>query len=298
MATKRPWMPLYIADFLADTTHLSSAETGAYLFLIMHYWTNGRLPAAEEAIQRVTRMTNRQWAKSRNILKSFFTEDWRHHRIDREIAKVIEKSQVNSANAAKSHVNGRRVAAKSHQVSQHTLQTSNPKPTPFSRSVAYAGTTTNFINQVEEEESSVGQPIPVDWMPNDRDLEMARKQGMADGVIQQQLLAFRAYNVQFGKRSHNWSATWVLWCLNWKERSSTAAGIEASGPFKPTEEQWHSTVERWKANNSLWSHKIYGPEPGQTGCRCPATILTAHGIDPATGLKSRTAASLTEAGSK
>jgi uncharacterized protein YdaU (DUF1376 family) len=289
MATKRPWMPLYIADFLGDTTHLSSAEIGAYLLLIMHYWSHGRLPAAEEAVHRVTRMTNRQWAKSRNTLKSFFTEDWRHHRIDREIAKVIEKSQINSANAAKSHMNRSRVAEKSQPVSQHTLHTSNPRATPFSRSVADAGTTTKVIDQTEEEESSLGHPIPKDWMPNGRDVEIARKQDMADSAIQQEHLAFRAYNVQFGKLSHNWSATWVLWCLHWKEHAKTSPRVEVSGSFKPTAEQWQAAVEIW-VKQGRWS-RHYGPEPGMIACRCPVAILTEHGIDPDTGFKIRTAPS-------
>lgn len=37
---KRPWMPLYIGDFIADTAHLSAEETGAYILLIMHYWVH------------------------------------------------------------------------------------------------------------------------------------------------------------------------------------------------------------------------------------------------------------------
>jgi uncharacterized protein YdaU (DUF1376 family) len=96
-------MPLYVADYQADTAHLTTTEHGAYLLLIMFYWTKGGLPESEEAIRRVTRMTARQWSQSRDVLRSLFGDEWRHKRIDEELAKAVEKSQVNSANAKRRH---------------------------------------------------------------------------------------------------------------------------------------------------------------------------------------------------
>lgn len=96
---KRPWMPFYVADYLQDTAHLSPTEHGAYLLLILHYWIKGNLPEDEESIRRITRLTPRQWAHSCDLLRSLFLPGWRHKRIDFEMAKAIEKSRVNSANA-------------------------------------------------------------------------------------------------------------------------------------------------------------------------------------------------------
>ncbi|MBB4264289.1 uncharacterized protein YdaU (DUF1376 family) [Bradyrhizobium sp. CIR3A] len=96
-------MPLYIADYLAGTAHLTTVEHGAYLLLLMHYWIKGEPPASDDIARRVTRMTNRQWAKSSTVLKSLFCDGWRHDVLDLELAKVIEKSTIASANARKSH---------------------------------------------------------------------------------------------------------------------------------------------------------------------------------------------------
>ena len=53
---RRPWMPLYVADYLANTGRLSAAEHGAYLLLIMQYWT-GRLPDDDTQLARIAWIT-------------------------------------------------------------------------------------------------------------------------------------------------------------------------------------------------------------------------------------------------
>ena len=40
----------HIGDYLQDTTRLSTEQQGAYLLLIMDYWTNGPLPDDDAAL--------------------------------------------------------------------------------------------------------------------------------------------------------------------------------------------------------------------------------------------------------
>jgi uncharacterized protein YdaU (DUF1376 family) len=99
--SNRAWMPLHIDDYLADTGHLSGAEHGAYLLLIMHYWQNGSLPENERLIARIARMDPAQWTDSRDVLAMLFSDGWKHKRIDAELNKadeVIEKRRA-AANA-------------------------------------------------------------------------------------------------------------------------------------------------------------------------------------------------------
>lgn len=86
-----PWMPLYIADYLQDTGHLSTVEHGAYLLLIMHYWANRGLPKEDARLARLVRMSEREWAKIRGTISEFFDVDWQHGRIDAELAIADEK---------------------------------------------------------------------------------------------------------------------------------------------------------------------------------------------------------------
>lgn len=89
-----PWMPLYIADYLADTPHLSASEHGAYMLLIMHYWRVRKLPADDKQLQRIARMTSREWANSRDTLAGLFGENWFHKRIESELVKSDLKSHA------------------------------------------------------------------------------------------------------------------------------------------------------------------------------------------------------------
>lgn len=89
----RPWMPLYVSDYLADTAHLTASESGAYLHLIMHYWQKGGLPSDDESLGRIARMTPRQWAKARPTIAKFFDKNWRHKRIEIELARAVDISK-------------------------------------------------------------------------------------------------------------------------------------------------------------------------------------------------------------
>ena len=91
---RRPWMPLYVADYLADTSHLTCAESGAYLHLIMHYWQRGSLPNDDQKLSSIARASLEQWYSMRGTIAEFFGEGWTHSRIDRELEesrKAYEK---------------------------------------------------------------------------------------------------------------------------------------------------------------------------------------------------------------
>lgn len=95
----RPWMPLYISDYRRDTAHLSAAEHGAYLLLIMRYWEAGGLPTDEKQLARIACMTTSEWKRSRETLAAFFGPGWIHKRINVEIARADEISSKRSASA-------------------------------------------------------------------------------------------------------------------------------------------------------------------------------------------------------
>ena len=90
---KRAWMPLYVGDYLGDTGHLTTAQHGAYLLLMMHYWRKGELPDEDLQLSKITKLPLRTWTDYRPVLQQFFHSGWKHKRIDAELERVMRVSE-------------------------------------------------------------------------------------------------------------------------------------------------------------------------------------------------------------
>jgi uncharacterized protein YdaU (DUF1376 family) len=90
---KRPWMPLYVGDYLGDTGHLTTAQHGAYLLLMMHYWRKGELPDDDRQLSKITKLPLKTWCDYRVILQDFFHSGWKHKRIDAELERMLRLSE-------------------------------------------------------------------------------------------------------------------------------------------------------------------------------------------------------------
>lgn len=104
MAKTDIWMPLYIADYLADTMRLTTEQHGAYLLLIMDYWRNGPLPDGDAALASITKLSLSSWRKHRPALEKMFKVsggEWRHKRIDEELQQAKENSNKYEQRARK-----------------------------------------------------------------------------------------------------------------------------------------------------------------------------------------------------
>ena len=90
---KRPWMPLYVGDYLGDTGHLTTAQHGAYLLLMMHYWRKGELPDDDRQLSKITKLPLKTWCEYRPTLQDFFHSGWKHKRIDAELERMMRVSE-------------------------------------------------------------------------------------------------------------------------------------------------------------------------------------------------------------
>lgn len=123
-----PWMPFYVADYLADTGHLTTCEHGAYLMLICHYWQNGGLPPEPARLARICRMTAKQWSEIEATMADLFGPEWRHKRIDFELANASETMSKRSA-AGKAGASARYGKRNANGMA-HAEQSHAPIPSP------------------------------------------------------------------------------------------------------------------------------------------------------------------------
>jgi uncharacterized protein YdaU (DUF1376 family) len=118
------WMPIYIGDYLADTSRLTTEQHGAYLLLLMDYWRSGKLPNDDAVLMQITKLSPNAWSNAQAILKQFFIiEDGFliHKRVEIELEKSLE-------NKTKSH--NRAVAAAEARWGKNKDATSNAQAMP------------------------------------------------------------------------------------------------------------------------------------------------------------------------
>lgn len=144
MAGHDTWMPLYIGDYLADTMHLTTAQHGAYLLLLMHAWrSDGYIPEKAEAQAAIVRMGLKDWLKIRTSVEDYFEiGDGRglyHQRVIDELAvaraMTEQRSKAGKASAAKRERERQRDANENPTPVQQalpprTIPSQSPSPTP------------------------------------------------------------------------------------------------------------------------------------------------------------------------
>jgi uncharacterized protein YdaU (DUF1376 family) len=134
MAKSDIWMPLYPGDYLRDTTRLTTEQHGAYLLLIMDYWTNGPPPDNDVILAQITRMSLDAWSNASSTIRAFFEHQdgvLIHHRINKEIeaAKVKKADAVAKATRA-AEIRWQKDASSNASSNNQAMLEQCPSPSP------------------------------------------------------------------------------------------------------------------------------------------------------------------------
>ncbi len=138
------WMPWYVADYLADTAHLSTEQHGAYCLMLMAAWKRaGSLPKDDSQLAAVCRLSSARWKAHRTVLLEFFTEEadqFSHKRVtaERQKAQAIsdKKAQSGAKGGSAKAKNASKEGSEPHGKAlangvANAKQTSTPSPSPL-----------------------------------------------------------------------------------------------------------------------------------------------------------------------
>jgi uncharacterized protein YdaU (DUF1376 family) len=199
------WMPLYIGDYLADTSRLTTEQHGAYLLLIMDYWRNGPPPDDDDVLQNITRFSKFLWKKNRVILEKYFQVQegvWRHSRIDKEMAEALS-SKAKAVEKATKAANARWEKDDAPRMTQAMLeQCPSPSPTPLK-------------TKAKAEEARATR-LPADWEPSDNDVAFCRDErpDLQPAKVANQFRDYWVAQPGAKGRKVDWPATWRNWVRN------------------------------------------------------------------------------------
>lgn len=171
-------MPLYIADYLADTMRLTTEQHGAYLLLIMDYWRNGPLPDEDETLASITKLQLSIWRKYRPVFTKFFSVsggEWKHKRIDEELLQAkenAEKNEQRARNAAykrwgkQDEFISSSIANSNAQAILDECPSHTPSPTPASKDLKPEFKHTDLNTPVTEYETKNGVCVTSNLPPS------------------------------------------------------------------------------------------------------------------------------------
>ena len=173
MMAALPYMQFYVADYLADTTHLTAEEHGAYMLLLFSYWQTGK-PLRIDRLATVARIPNERWPSVADTLSEFFhvTEThWVQFRVEADLEAVNSKV-VTASNAGKASAR-----AKALKKQQELNERSTTVEDPLQRNGNHKDTDTYTDKNTNNTPPMVDDLFPKFWKlyPNKKSKKDARK---------------------------------------------------------------------------------------------------------------------------
>lgn len=228
-----PYMQFYVADYLADTTHLTAEEHGAYMLLLFSYWQTGK-PLRIDRLATVARIPNDRWPSVAETLSEFFhvtATHWVQFRVEADLEAVNSKVAT-ASNAGKASAKAR--ALKKEQKSNDRSTTVADPLQPESNHI---DTDTEEHNTLRvEPEVSVDPKAPtemtLEWVPDQKLLKAyAARMGIpVDHFTAEATAAFVCHYSASGRVETQ--ASWVSLLVKWVKRDTASASNVRQFPVK------------------------------------------------------------------
>lgn len=290
MSTPRhdTWMPLYVADYLSDTTHLHGMEHGAYLLLIMHAWRNsGTIPRDDKRLAKIASLSLAEWKRVKPAVMAFWidpgvhSEIYMHKRINDELERaqaITEKRSKAGARGAAGRwqtdapANGKRMANGCDGLWQndgpsqsHTLPSEEQRARKARLPDGIVDRIWNAAPPKARERSSRKDV--------ERTLAAAIKRGGEPDAITKALNAYwRSEDATKNDAAYAKGIHRMIEGDRWKgwETATAATAQPVDAPVN-----WEWRMAQFRGPDRVWIESMWGPAPGRDGCLVPAELLEA-----------------------
>ncbi|WP_164486339.1 DUF1376 domain-containing protein [Pseudomonas synxantha] len=232
-----PYMQLYVADYLADTAHLTTEEHGAYLLLLFSYWQTGK-PLRIDRLSTVARVSNERWPSVAETLVEFFNASathWTHFRVEADLEAVNSKSTKASA-AGKASAKARfEKKQREANANPANVETSVDDPLQRNGNHTDTDTDTDIPPPLAQDafDSRTKFSMHENWQPGDKTFAaVLTLNGLANQVFEQdQFLEFKSFWIA-SPDDHRTQAKWehaLAQHLKRNLRNDQAAGRTTNG---------------------------------------------------------------------
>lgn len=262
--SERPFMQLYVSDYLGDTRDLSCEQHGAYLLLLMTMWNaGGSLPDDDAKLSRIACLSVKKWKSVRRDIERFFSVgngSWTNDRLTKE----LQKSESKSASRASAGAMGGRAKALKTNADDMANATALPKHLPDTRNhiaAAQLSPSAFLYDRLIEAASSHGPCHP----------NLAMGIGQITDLIAQGYDLDRDILPIVSEKSRPDIGSWKFFATVIVQRAAERVAI----PAKPQAPQidWAARLKVFH-DSGTWG--AWGPRPGEPGCLAPAEQANAR----------------------
>ena len=219
--SQAPIWPVATDALIGDTTHLSDAEIGSYILLLIAQWRNNGdpLPDDDKRLARMARCSMRAWRNGRReiLAELFDVKDgfWSQKRVSKDWLRVAEKIAINRENAsrggyAKSLKNkDTDLADATNPAERNSPVRSSEKLPTHEPDILPNG---NIIGATSAPPPKKrGSQIAKTWEPDGENIAHAIGKGFDLIGIERLAEQFRNHHTAKGTVSKDWNASWRTW---------------------------------------------------------------------------------------
>lgn len=267
-----PAMMLWTDAYLADTTHLSTIEHGAYLLLLMAMWRTktNTLPNDPTVLARYAKLTSGQWQRVWPSIEGFFTIDGNsiaQGRLTREAEAVRQRSKSQSENAKAKWLKEKEThdaIASNRQCQTDAIHNHNHIHKEKHKKKAGSD---------DPEFSEFYAAYPLKRGPDGalRAYLSARRRGATHEQIMSGCRRYAEEKRDTEPRYIKHPATWLnngCWA---DEPAQQPPSKQPPSMTDPHERRMASRLKYWR-DTGKWSQE-WGPQPGESGCQIPEWML-------------------------